>query len=208
MAGMLPMMKNFVRDWRSYRGSLPEQDRWIRKFATQRGYSVNPRWMVYTNLKLWLADSEAMYGRRVCPCFEPSGDSAADKKLICPCAYLEEEVATRGWCHCTLFGRQDLSAADFKRAEAQLMDEYRNTPLTWVGGTLDTRGQHIDPLRGLPAPDAIHQVKRALGGKGLPLSVIVATRVEADHLARLAEMRGADCAFQERSDGGFLVTLS
>ena len=166
VAGMIPMMKNFIADWRKYRGTLGKQDEWIRRYAAQHGYSVNPRWMVYTNLRLWLSDCEEMYGRRYCPCFEPTGEQAADRKLICPCAYLAEEVEQRGWCHCTLFGRADLSAADYKRAEDGLMDEYRNIPLTWVDGVLDTRGQHIDPLRGLPVPDAIHQVKRAIGGKG------------------------------------------
>ena len=105
MAGMIPMMKNFIADWRKYHKTLGKQDAWIRKYAEQNGYSVNPRWMVYTNLKLWLSDSEEMYGRRYCPCFEPTGDKEADRKLICPCTYLAEEVAQRGWCHCTLFGR-------------------------------------------------------------------------------------------------------
>lgn len=202
MAGMLPMMRNFVRDWRSYRSELAEQDRWIQAYATKKGYSVNPRWMVYTNLKLWLADSLAMYGRRYCPCFEPTGDKQADNKLVCPCSYLEAELEERGWCHCTLFGRADLTAADFKRAESELMAEYRDTPLVWVENVLDTRGQHIDGLRGLPVPDAIHQVKRALGGHGVPLDVLVATQVEAAHLERLAQLRGLGCAVSERAEGG------
>ncbi len=208
MAGMWPMMKNFLRDWRAYHGELRRQDAWIRKFGEQKGYSVNPRWMVYTNLRLWLADSERMYGRRYCPCFEPTGDPVADKKLICPCAYLEQEVRDRGWCHCTLFGREDLTPADYKRAEGQLMDEYRNTPLTWVEGALDTRDQHRDELRGLPVPDAIHQVKRALAAKGLPLSVIVDTNEESEHLARLAQLRGYACVHRVRDADGVLVTLS
>ena len=32
------------------------------------------------------------------------------------------------------------------------MAEYRDVPLTWVDGVLDTRGQHIEPLRWLPSP--------------------------------------------------------
>ncbi len=190
MREMLAMMRGFANDFRRYRGSLRHQDTWIRRYAANKGYQVNPRWMVYTNLKLWMADSETMYGRRICPCFEPSGDADLDKRLVCPCSFLAQEIETRGWCHCTLFGRSDLSAADFKRAEDELMDEYRGTPLHWVDGVLDTRGHHIDPLRGLPVPDAIHQVKRAINGRGLPLDVIVATRVEAGHIGRLAELRG------------------
>ena len=207
MAGMIPMMKNFMRDFANYRGSLKSQDDWVRRYAASKNLSVNPRWMVYTNLKLWLADSQEMYGKRICPCFEPTGDPAADKKLICPCAYLEAEVEERGWCHCTLFGRADLTPADYAEAEKQLMAEYRDVPLRWVDGALDTRGQHIDPLGNLPVPDAIHQVKRALGGKGTPLRVIVATQVEAEHLARLAEMRGFGCEITEMPDGAKSVLL-
>lgn len=207
MGNMWPMMKGFARDFSAYRTTLSTQDAWIRKHAANKGWSVNPRWMVYTNLKLWLSDCEEMYGKRFCPCFEPSGDAEVDRKLICPCAYAQAEIDDVGWCHCTLFGRADLTPADYKRAEAALMAEYRDVPLTWIDGVLDTRGQHIEPLRGLPVPDAIHQVKRALNGKGTPLSVIVATLVEAEHLTRLAEMRGIS-ADTLSAENGVLVELT
>jgi ferredoxin-thioredoxin reductase catalytic subunit len=190
MSDMLQMAKAFYADWRRYGRDAKTHDAWIRKHARNRGWSVNPRWMLYTNLKLWLSDSEAMYGRRYCPCYEPSGAPELDSKLICPCEFAQAEIDATGWCHCTLFGRADLTAADYKRAEDQLMKEYRGAPLTFTDGALDTRGQHIDALRGLPVPDAIHQVKRALGARGLPLEVVVATEVEALHVQRLAELRG------------------
>jgi len=203
MNAMLTMMKGFARDFASYRSGLAKQDAWIRKHAANKGWSVNPRWMVYTNLRLWLSDCEAMYGKRYCPCFEPSGDALLDRKLICPCAFAQAEIDQVGWCHCTLFARGDLTVADYKRAEGVLMGEYRDVPLGWVNGVLDTRGQHIEPMRGLPVPDAIHQVKRALNGKGVPLEILVASSVEATHLERLAEMRGLDAS--TTSEGGASV---
>jgi ferredoxin-thioredoxin reductase catalytic subunit len=190
MSDMTQMMKSFLGDWQRYGKQAGKHDAWIRKHARNRGWSVNPRWMLYTNLKLWIADSEAMYGRRYCPCYEPSGDPELDRKLICPCQFAQEEIDITGWCHCTLFGRGDLTRADYKRAEAQLMSEYRGGALKLSDGVLDTRGQHLDVLRGLPVPDAIHQVKRAVGAVGLPLEVIVATRAEAEHLGQLARIRG------------------
>lgn len=198
---MLQMMKSFFSDWRRYRGELGKHDAWIRKHAASRGWSVNPRFMLYTNLKLWLADAEAMYGPRYCPCFEPSGNPDLDRKLICPCAFAQDEIDSTGWCHCTLFGRSDLSSADYKRAEDHLMAEYRGVPLAWVDGILDTRGMPVDELRGLPIPDAIHQVKRALGGYGLPLKVLVDSEVEASHLCRLAEMRGVEYSSNHTTEG-------
>ena len=203
---MLQMMKSFFSDWRRYRGELGKHDAWIRKHAANRGWSVNPRFMLYTNLKLWLADAEAMYGRRYCPCFEPSGNPDLDRKLICPCAFAQDEIDSTGWCHCTLFGRSDLSSADYKRAEDHLMAEYRGVPLAWVDGILDTRGMPVDELRGLPIPDAIHQVKRALGGHGLPLRVLVSSEVEARHLCRLAKMRGIECSSKHTTEG-YLVGI-
>lgn len=206
MRNMLPMMKGFARDFVAYRRTLGKQDTWIRSHAAKKGWSVNPRWMVYMNLRLWLADCEAMYGRRFCPCFEPSGDATLDRQLICPCTFAQTEIDQVGWCHCTLFGRKDLTPADYKRAEAALMAEYRDVPLSWTDGVLDTRGQHVEELRNLSVPDAIHQVKRALNGKGTPLEVIVATEVEASHLERIAEMRGFMFA-QDAISGGFKVRL-
>ena len=206
MGNMWPMLKGFMRDLVRYRSSLKSQDAWIRKHAASKGWSVNPRAMVYTNLRLWLADFEEMYGRRYCPCFEPSGDAELDKKLICPCQFAEAEIQSKGWCHCTLFGGANLTPKDYEVAEAQLMAEYRDVPLNWNQGVLDTRGMPLDELRGLPIPDAIHQVKRALNGRGVPLAVVVATRAEMEHLHRLAEMRGLKARTRE-IDGGYGVTL-
>ena len=206
MGNMWPMMKGFARDFSAYRSTLGKQDAWIRKHAAKMGWSVNPRWMVYTNLRLWLSDCEEMYGKRYCPCFEPSGEEELDRKLICPCEFAQAEIDEVGWCHCTLFGRADLTAEDYKRAEGCLMGEYRDTPLTWANGVLDTRGQEIEKLRGLPVPDAIHQVKRALNGKGTPLSAIVATQAEVSHLEQLARVRGLKVA-SEGEDGAIRVTL-
>ena len=48
--------------------------------------------MIYTNLKLWLVDSQRMFGRRVCPCFEPSGDPELDRKLLCPGGFVADAL--------------------------------------------------------------------------------------------------------------------
>jgi ferredoxin-thioredoxin reductase catalytic subunit len=204
---MWPMLKGFARDFVRHRSSLKRHDAWIRKHAAKKGWSVNSRPMVYTNLRLWLSDCEEMYGRRYCPCFEPSGDAELDRKLICPCEFAAAEIESKGWCHCTLFGRGDLTPEDYKTAEGCLMAEYRDVPLNWVGGVLDTRGMPIDELRGLPIPDPIHQVKRALNGRGVPLSVIVETKAAVEHAEKLAELRKLNAETVE-TEGGFQITLT
>lgn len=208
MSDMLAMMKSFFRDAIAYRKEIRKQDEWIRRFAEKKGYAVNPHWMFYTNLKIWLVESELLFGKRYCPCFEPTGDAEFDRKLICPCAFLKDEVEARGTCHCTLFGRADLTNEQWKAAEARLMEEYRGVPLRWDGDVLDTRGMERDPLRNLPVPDALHQVKRALQThQGPSLPVAVATKAEADHLELLAKSRGMTCTIEQRDDH-WLVTLT
>lgn len=156
--------------------------------------------MIYTNLKLWLIDSEQLFGRCYCPCFELSGEPELDRKLICPCAFLAKEVAASGTCHCTLFGRADYTKADFKGVESRLMQEYHGVPLRLEGQTLDTREMLRDPLRGLQVPDTLHQAKRALGVVGRPLTVLVETATEAEHLELLGKRKGWSTTRDDRGD--------
>ena len=163
--------------------------------------------MFYTNLRIWLAESQQTFGRRYCPCFEPGEDAEVNRKLLCPCAYAAAEIAERGVCHCVLFGKGDLTDEEFKDAEARLMLEYRGTPLNLKDGVLDARGQVIDPLRGLPIPDSLHQVKRTLGGyKSGELDVIVSTQTEADNLRRFAKLRGT-LSETRSEDGAYRINL-
>jgi ferredoxin-thioredoxin reductase catalytic subunit len=204
---MFVMMKGFLSDYLRYRKEVKKHDAWIKKFAGKKGYRYNPHWMFYTNLKIWLAESNQTFGRRYCPCFEPGEDAEVNTKLLCPCAYAEAEIARRGVCHCVLFGRGDLTDEGFKDAEANLMQEYRGTPLSLKDGVLDTRGKVMDPLRKLPIPDSLHQVKRALGGyKGARLDVIVNTGTEAANLERFAKLRGMPLETRTE-DGAYRVIL-
>lgn len=182
---MLKMMFRFFSDYFRYRKEIKKHDRWIKKYALTKGYSINPHWMFYTNLKIWLVESEKLFGKRYCPCFEPSGDPDLDRKLICPCVFMDEEIARHGTCHCTLFGKKDLSSEDYKKAEKRLLEEYRGE-INLKNGVLDTRGVPIDPLRNLPVPDPLHQTKRALLMVGTPLQVIVEKEIYAEHVKLLA----------------------
>lgn len=207
MSEMLKMMVNFFSDYFRYRDELKKQDRWIKKFAAKKDYSVNPHWMFYTNLRIWLIESEKLFGKRYCPCFEPSGDPEFDRKLICPCAFIDQEIAERGTCHCTLFGRKDLTSKDYKEAEAHLLEEYQG-PLNLNGNTLDTRTAPLDPLRGLPVPDPLHQTKRAIRTIGvMPLKVIVDREEFARHLEMFASRNGLKATTTSLEDGAFEVFI-
>lgn len=201
----LRMMAPFVLDlWREREG-LRRQDRWIRKFAAKKGYRVNPRRMLYANLRLWLVETERLFGRRQCPCFEPSGDPALDRKMTCPCRFIDADIADKGTCHCGLFGRGDLDDAGFAAAEERLMREYR-VELPMRGDLVDTTGVPTDPHRGLKVPDAWHLAKRAVLLRGLPVKLLVERRFEVDNLRRWAGSKGWVAEAAEHPEG-WVVTL-
>ena len=132
-------------------------------------------------------------------------ETLLNRKLICPCKFVEKEIEERGTCHCVLFGRGDLTEDGFKKAEQHLIQEYR-VPLNFKEGVLDTRGMVKDKLRDLPIPDSLHQVKRVLG-MGRPLKVIVETEAEARNLEKFAQFREKPCR-REDGDRSLSVTFT
>lgn len=204
---MLNMMIGFFKDYFKYRNAAKKQQRWIEKYCEKNNYVMNPSWMMATNLKSNLCEMEGTFGKRYCPCFEPSGDKALDKKMMCPCTYVEDEIKEYGTCHCALFGPADLPKEQWKASSQRLMDEYQ-VPKNLKNGVLDTRGMPLDPRRGLPIPDMMHQVKSTLNGyKGEKLLVIVEREQEAMNLAKIAEYRRYTIE-QTTHDKHIEVTLS
>lgn len=187
---MINMMIGFFKDFFKYKESAKKQQEWLEKYAKQKNYALNPSWMMLTNLTSNLCEMEATFGKRYCPCFEPSADEELNKKMMCPCKFIDDEIAEYGTCHCALFGPADLSKADWKASSKRLMDEYQ-VPKNLKGGVLDTRGMPLDPRRGLPIPDMMHQVKSTLNGyKGETLKVIVENEQEVKNLEKIAKYRG------------------
>ncbi|MFA6137696.1 MAG: ferredoxin-thioredoxin reductase catalytic domain-containing protein [Sulfurimonas sp.] len=204
---MLKMMIGFFKDFWKYRAQVKKQDAWIRKFAKQKNYALNPSWMMSTNLEIWLSELEATFGKRYCPCFEPSGDAELNKKMLCPCEFIEDEIKEYGTCHCALFGSADLDKAGWKASSKRLMGEYQ-VPLNIKDGILDTRGMPMDPRRNLPIPDAMHQLKATLNSYAdKTLKMIVATEQEALNLETIASYRGYGFEKQAKEEY-FEVTLN
>lgn len=186
---MLKMMIAFFKDLWKYRVQVKKQDKWMKKYIAQNNYALNPSWMMSTNLKVWLSEMDATFGKRFCPCFEPSSDEKLNKKMMCPCEYVEDEIKEYGTCHCALFGRADLDKEGWKASSKRLMAEYQ-VPLNLKDGVLDTRGQPLDPRRKLPVPDAMHQLKSILNHyAGDTLKMIVATQQEVLNLEKIAIKR-------------------
>jgi len=186
------MTRAFLGDLVRYRKDVRRHARWIERFAARKGYSVNPHWMMNANLRLWLVESEQAFGQRYCPCFEPSDDDRLNKALVCPCKFIDQDIADKGTCHCTLFGAPDLDDAGWREAEARLMREYR-VELKTRGELVDTTGIPTDPHRGLKVPDAYHLAKRALLLRGAPVSLLVERDFEARNIQAWAAHKGIAC---------------
>ena len=187
---MLKMMIGFFKDLWKYRNQVKKQDKWMQKYIVQKKYALNPSWMMTTNLQIWLSEMEATFGKRYCPCFEPSGDAQLDKKMLCPCEFIDDEIKEYGTCHCALFGSQDLDKKGWKASSKRLMSEYQ-VPLNLKDGVLDTRNMPLDSRRGLLVPDAMHQLKSTLNSySGTTLKMIVAHEHEVKNLEQIATYRG------------------
>ncbi len=187
---MLKMMIAFFKDFFKYRPQIKKQKAWMEKYVAKKGYALNPNWMMSTNLSIWLTEMEDTFGKRYCPCFEPSGNAELDKKMLCPCKFIDDEIEEYGTCHCALFGAGDLDKEGWQASSKRLQAEYR-VPLNIKNGVLDTRGVPMDKRRNLPVPDAMHQLKSTLNDYSAEeLTMIVEREQEAVNLGKIAEYRG------------------
>ena len=200
------MYTDFMKGYLRYRSDLKKMDQWIQKYADRKGFRVNPHPMYLTNLKIWIAENQEMYGSRICPCFEATGDTKTDRKLICPCSFAEEDIAKTGTCHCKLFARGDFTDADFVAAEKELMKEYRIS-LNLKGNILDTRGVPKSNNREMDVPDPLHQIKQALNQiPSLPLEVLVAREQSAINILQFAKLKKLKAEYKPFEDA-FMVTI-
>ena len=198
---MLKMMIAFFKDFFKYRPRIKKQKAWMEKYIAKKGYALNPDWMMTTNLSVWLTEMEDTFGKRYCPCFEPSGNMDLDKKMLCPCKFIDDEIEEYGTCHCALFGAPNLDKAGWKASSKRLQTEYR-IPLNLQDGVLDTRGVPMDKRRNLPVPDAMHQLKSTLNDYNAEtLTMIVEREQEAVNLGKIAEYRGFGHEHEAGEDG-------
>lgn len=197
---MIKMMISFFKDYFKYKREIKKQTKWINRYAEKKNYTINPNKMISTNLKIWLSEMEGIYGKRLCPCFDPSGEKENDKAMMCPCVYIDDEIEEYGTCHCALFGKKELSEKEWKASGQRLMKEYR-VPLNIDGNTLDTRGMPLDKRRGMPIPDASHQLKSALlKMKDKEINIILRTEQETYNLEKIAKFKGYSYQSEKHED--------
>jgi len=82
-----------------------------RKVGEAHGYVLNPDTKRARKIANLLAEHEARYGKRFCPC-KQSHPLDPENDEVCPCPDLDAEVAANGHCHCWLFFRKPEAGAD------------------------------------------------------------------------------------------------
>ena len=75
----------------------------IKAVAEKQGWEVNPDTEFVNYLAAGLAQNYNTYGYFLCPCRDGDGKRAADKEIICPCAYVAADHDEYGHCLCGLY---------------------------------------------------------------------------------------------------------
>ncbi len=195
----LRMYKDFFGGYIKYRKKIKKSDIWINKYAKAKGLVVNPNKMYLTNLKIWLAENEDMYGQRICPCYEKTEDKQTDRNLVCPCVYAAHDIEEHGTCHCNLFGKPELTQEDWNKQEQRIMTEYR-IKLNINGDTVDTRNVPIDEYRGMDVPDPVHQLKQSLNQFDSSFHMIVEREQSAKNIIEYCELKKIEASYHQEQD--------
>lgn len=155
---------------------------WAEDYATAKNLALNPVPELRDRLLATMVENVELYGRRICPCRESTGDPVEDRRISCPCEAHQEEIAAGGTCHCTLFGRSDLAPEEWQREMGRLMAEF----------SLDrTIAPHTIDGRGLSCPGPVFLAKRSLLEQDPEhLTVLVDSAVSVQNLTGLAARYG------------------
>jgi ferredoxin-thioredoxin reductase catalytic subunit len=80
----------------------------VRRDAEQAGYALNPDTEFVKGLIKGLLINQQRYGYESCPCRLASGAQEADKDIICPCDYRDQDLAEHQACYCALYVSQKI----------------------------------------------------------------------------------------------------
>jgi len=81
----------------------------LKKSQEKKGFFFNPDYVKTMDLINGLITNKNRYGYMVCPCRLSANDKAADKDIICPCDYREDDVKEFGSCYCKLYVTDGMS---------------------------------------------------------------------------------------------------
>jgi ferredoxin-thioredoxin reductase catalytic subunit len=73
------------------------------EYAAVKGFKLNPNPGIVLGVTKGLLMRKENFGEIYCPCRKMTGNKEEDEKIICPCAFHEEEIIKDGHCFCNLF---------------------------------------------------------------------------------------------------------
>ncbi len=83
--------------------SVEELKAFFVKNAANKGYFFNKDEAFVNDLMKGLYENLHRYGYASCPCRLSAGVYGKDEDIICPCEYMESDVAKYGSCYCALY---------------------------------------------------------------------------------------------------------
>jgi len=94
----------------------------LKKVQEPKGYYFNADMDMTMPLLESLLTNKERLGYMACPCRLANGEYEADKDILCPCVYREEDVKEYGACFCALYVSQEYNDG---RIEKQVVPERR-----------------------------------------------------------------------------------
>lgn len=94
----------------------------LKKIQEPKGYYFNEDMEMTMPLMESLVVNKDRFGYMACPCRLANGDFEADKDIICPCVYREEDVKEYGACFCALYVSKEYNEGTI---EKQVVPERR-----------------------------------------------------------------------------------
>jgi len=97
-----------IRKWleENLENNLEKTEKLIKEYqeyAERNNFQLNPDRRVMERIVRGLLEREKKYKARYCPCRRITFNLEEDKKIICPCQFMRNEIEKQGHCLCGLF---------------------------------------------------------------------------------------------------------
>lgn len=91
-----------------FQNELKKTIDFTKEICEKFGFEFNPEEEINEGIKMGLTRNKMIYGEYYCPCFMVEGETKEQREKannrLCPCTpALNEEIPTKGHCHCGIF---------------------------------------------------------------------------------------------------------
>jgi ferredoxin-thioredoxin reductase catalytic chain len=87
-----------------------QTETFVKMVSEKQGWRLNPDLDFVKILVEGLTTNWNRYGYYLCPCRDSEGSKKADSSVICPCGFAHMDVATYGYCYCSLYMSESFRA--------------------------------------------------------------------------------------------------